>query len=135
MMKSSCLLFLLWMAPLQAEVLVIGSPACGVNSLTTEQVEDIFMGRSRSFPNGKPAQALDQSGAVRRDFYQRLLDRSIEQIDAYWARIVFTGKESPPKQLPDNQTVLNEVKRNESAIGYVLLDQAPRDVHVFLILP
>lgn len=89
------------------------------------------MGRSRVLPNGKFALPLDQS-LLRPDFYQKLTARPIEQINAYWARIIFTGQGSPPALLPDDRAVLKTVSENEGAIGYVNKTSVESDVHILL---
>lgn len=118
-----------------AELVVIGNPKSEVNGLTPAQVEEIFMGRTQTYPNGKPAQAIDQTSGLRAMFYQRLVARPLQQIDAYWARIVFTGKDSPPPQLPDDDSVIAEVRKNPTALGYVGKRPTAREVRVLLVLP
>ena len=55
----------------QAEIVVIGNLKNNLQSLNSIQVEDIFMGRTRSLPNGRIALPIDQS-ALRSEFYQKL---------------------------------------------------------------
>ncbi len=102
----------------QAEIVVIGNLKNNLLSLNSIQVEDIFMGRTRSLPNGRFALPVDQS-TLRSEFYQKLTARPIEQINAYWARIMFTGQTSPPMILPDDNAVLSMVNENKDAIGYI----------------
>lgn len=45
--------------------------------------------------------------------------KSVSFINAYWARILFTGRATPPRQVEDNDAVIDVVKKNPSAIGYV----------------
>ena len=102
--------------------------------MTRKEVKDVFMGRTRLLPNGSFALPVDQHG-LRSDFYQALTNRPIEQINAYWARIMFSGQASPPMKLPDSQAVVNVVTENKGAIGYV--DQKQVDealIKVLLIL-
>jgi ABC-type phosphate transport system substrate-binding protein len=117
-----------------AEVAVIANPKNALAALTRQEVQDIFMGRTRTFPSGKFALPIDQSSPLRAEFYQLLTGRPVEQINAYWARIMFTGQASPPLQVPDDSAVLKTVQENEGAIGYVDKAQADKTVHVLLLL-
>jgi ABC-type phosphate transport system substrate-binding protein len=121
-------------ASAQAELVVITHISNNLNNLTAKQVQDIFMGRTRLFPNGKFALPIDQSSPLRAEFYQKLTARPVEQINAYWARIMFTGQASPPQQLPDDKAVLQTVRENEGAIGYIDKTHVDNTVHILLPL-
>lgn len=101
-----------------AEIVVIGNMDNEVSSLTKKQVIAIFMGRSRSLPNGVRALPLDEEN-LRNEFYEKLTNRSIAQIDAYWARILFSGQASTPALKKDPQTVVDEVKKAKGKIAYI----------------
>jgi ABC-type phosphate transport system substrate-binding protein len=105
----------------QAEILVIANPQSNITTLTREQVVDIYMGRSSNFPNGRPAIAFDLKGdqPARAAFYQQLVGKSVAQINAYWARLLFTGSATPPMALKDTATMLHMVQENRDAIGYI----------------
>lgn len=134
MRRFLALLYLL-MSTAHADVAVIVHPNNKLESLAPQQVQDIFLGRTRTFPNGKFALPIDQSSELRADFYRMLTSRPIAQINAYWARIIFTGQASPPLQLPDDTAVLQTVRENEGAIGYVNQSSVDESVRVVLELP
>jgi ABC-type phosphate transport system substrate-binding protein len=135
-MKTFLLLLLLVMftPSAQAELVIIVHEKNKIDSLTAQQVQNIFLGRSRIFPNGKFALPIDQSSPLRAEFYEKLSGRPVEQINAYWARIMFTGQASPPQQLPDDKAVLQTVRENEGAIGYIDSKQVDKTIHVVLRL-
>jgi ABC-type phosphate transport system substrate-binding protein len=127
-------IFLIFFATLaQAEIVVIGNVRNDLLLLNATQVEDIFMGRTRALPNGQTAQPVDQS-ALRPDFYQALTARPIEQINAYWAKITFTGQASPPMILNDDNAVINIINENKDAIGYIDKKHVDSRVRILLIL-
>jgi len=116
------ILALLFLAcPVCAEPVVIVNQNSGVDSLKREQVIDLFMGRSRAFPNGHRAIPCDQGfkSSTAAQFYKLLTGRTLAQINAYWARLIFTGRAMPPLQLRGNEKVMEEVRRNPAAIAYV----------------
>jgi ABC-type phosphate transport system substrate-binding protein len=120
-------------ASTQAEIVVIGNLKNNIKLLNSIQVEAIFMGRLRSLPNGRFALPLDQL-TLRSEFYQKLTSRPIEQINAYWTRIMFTGQASPPIILPDDIAVLTAVNENKDAIGYIDKKNVNNKVRILLIL-
>lgn len=118
MMKLLIILLSLFSSTLQADIAVIGNINNELKSMTQKQVKEVFMGRSRSLPNGSFALPLDHH-ELRSDFYQSLTNRPIEQINAYWARIMFSGQASPPIKLPDSRAIIKVVTDNKGAIGYI----------------
>jgi hypothetical protein len=118
-----------------ADVAVIVNVRNSLEGMNSKQVQDIFMGRTRSFANDRVALPIDQSSPLRAEFYQRLTGRSLEQINAYWARILFTGQASPPLQVPDDAAMLKTIRDNEGAIGYVDKAHLDSSVRLLLILP
>jgi ABC-type phosphate transport system substrate-binding protein len=101
-----------------ADIAIIANLQNSQHQLSALQVQDIFTGRTRSFPNGQFAITFDQQ-ALRNDFYQKLTGRPIAQINAYWARLMFSGQTSPPTKLADDQSIIKVVQENAGAIGYI----------------
>jgi ABC-type phosphate transport system substrate-binding protein len=105
----------------RAELVLIVHPANPVEQLTREQVVDIYMGRNINFPGGNAALPIDLSpdSPLRAAFYQSLVGKTVSQVNAFWARLLFTGRATPPHVLPDIQTVLKTVAENRDAVGYI----------------
>ncbi len=92
-----------------------------LTELNRKQVMSLFLGRARSFPNGKSTKAFDyQIGSqLRENFFEWLTGKSISDIDAYWARLRYSGRTSPPKVISDLDTILYIVRQNQNAIAYI----------------
>ncbi|NOR70275.1 MAG: hypothetical protein GQ532_11395 [Methylomarinum sp.] len=117
-----------------ADIVLIGNVENELKAMTKKEVRDVFLGRSRSLPNGRFALPLDVH-ELRSEFYSFLTSRSIEQINAYWARIMFSGQALPPLKLPDSQAVIKVVTENKGAIGYVDKNSIEKNnVRILLIL-
>ncbi len=103
------------------ELLVIVNKQNPMNIISKEQVIDLFMGRTPYFPSGDPVVKLDAPSAseVRKDFYQTLVQMSLPEINAYWARLMFSGRATPPMQVPQEQDIVKLVADNTNAIGYI----------------
>jgi len=117
-----------------ASIVVIVNPASGIDKLSRDEVIDIFLGRYRKLPSGRVAMPIDMENpnADRARFYQLLVNKSPTEISSYWARLVFSGKSSPPFQVPDAQTAVELVQSNPNAIAYV--DRASLNSRVKVVL-
>ena len=115
------LVLLLLPAKGMADVVVIVNSANSVTELSQRQVIDAYMGRTAHFPDGEKLQRYDQlsNSTVRADFYYRITQKSVAAINAYWARLIFTGRASPPIVVADHLEMLEIVEKNPYAIGYV----------------
>ena len=104
-----------------AETVVIVHPDNPLASLKRDQVVDIYMGRKQNFPGGNTAFPIDlpPAAADRAEFYRTLVGKSVAQINAYWARLLFTGRATPPKALATPAAVLKSVRENRDAIAYI----------------
>ncbi len=115
-----------------AEPVVIVHPDSGVQSLTRDDVINIFMGRQKRLPSGIVALPVEQArpAATRARFYQLLVKKDLPDISAYWARLLYSGQAQPPRQADSAEEVLELVSQNRGAIGVVDGAQADRRVRV-----
>jgi ABC-type phosphate transport system substrate-binding protein len=104
-----------------ADIVVIVNPKNPAASLTADQVSGLYLGNASTFPDGGSAALADQPEAagIRGDFYQKATGRSASQVKATWARITFTGKGTPPKELKTDADVKAFVAADPKAIGYI----------------
>ena len=107
--------------PASAELVVIVNPKNPAASMTADQVAQVFLGRTSSFPGGGAATPVDQKegAAVRDEFYTKVADKNPGQVKAYWSKQMFSGKGSPPKELGSSAEVKRAVAADPGAIGYV----------------
>ncbi|WP_119157701.1 hypothetical protein [Caldimonas tepidiphila] len=117
-----------------ADLHVIVHAANPVRALSQKEAVDLFMGRTRAFAGGDFALPFDlpRDDAVRARFYRALVGMSPAQLNSYWARLMFSGQTLPPQSLPNEAVMLDMVRRNPSAIGY--LTTAPTDAGVRTVL-
>jgi ABC-type phosphate transport system substrate-binding protein len=107
--------------PAEAELIVIVNVKNPATSLSAEQVAQLFLGKTTTFPDGAPATALNlgEGTAARDEFYGKVADKNPGQVKAYWAKQMFSGKGSPPKEFATASDVRKAVASDPSAIGYV----------------
>ena len=121
----------------QAEVAVVMSAKSAVEPLNKNQVSDIFMGKVTSFPSGGSAVPLDQmdTNAVREEFYTKVTGKSAAQVAAYWAKMSFTGKGTPPKEVANSAEIKKQLAANPNTIGYIEKSAVDESVKVLFIAP
>jgi len=103
-----------------ADIAVIVHPS-NSNSMDASAISRLFLGKSKKFPDGSVAIPLNQIEASNAtgQFNSKALKKSSSQLKAYWSKLVFTGKGSPPKSVDNNDAVLDLVASNPNIIGYV----------------
>ncbi len=116
-----------------ADVVVVVDAKSGVERLTQDEVINIFLGRHRTLPTGVAALPIDQpvAGGLRAEFYRKLAGKDLAEINAYWARLYFSGKTRPPLQANSTSEVLAHVVDTSGGIGYLERNQA--DAHVRIV--
>lgn len=89
--------------------------------LSETEISRIFLGKMKSFPGGGQAIPINQTegASTRGDFEGKVLNKSASQIKAYWSKLVFTGKGTPPREAGSNADIVNLVKDNPNIIGYI----------------
>lgn len=128
----SCLLLPL---SLSAAISVVVHPS-NQTSLTKEDLTRLYTGKLSSFTDGSSAVPVNLADSVplRSQFDQKALGRSSSQVKAFWSKLVFTGKGTPPKEVASDSEVLALVANNPNIIGYVSADAVSDNVKVVLTL-
>ncbi|HVK99117.1 MAG TPA: hypothetical protein VM553_04860 [Dongiaceae bacterium] len=103
-----------------AEVVVIVNAASPISSATADDIAKVFLGKANDL-GGNDVVPVDQSegSAVRTQFYEKVVQKNESQLTAYWSRLIFTGKGTPPKQVGKDADVVDSVATDEEAVGYV----------------
>jgi len=116
-----------------AELVVIVHPSNN-NQLDEATISKIYLGREKSFADGQSVVplALADSAPASTAFNDAVLKKSSSQLKAYWSKLVFTGKGTPPKEIGSEEEMLKLVATNPSVIGYV--DAAKVDASVKVAL-
>ena len=115
----------------QAAVDVVVHPS-NANAIDAGAIKKIFTGKSKSFADGSKALPITQSdgSAATDEFNQKVLNKSSSQLKAYWSKLVFTGKGTPPKEAANDAEVLKLVSSNPNLIGFVTQGSADGSVKV-----
>lgn len=122
-MKKLCYILCLGLtlinANAQADVVLVAAKNSPLNSLNRHDVEDIFLGKSANLPQIGKVTPLDRNDEkLREQFYAAYTGKTLSQVKAHWAKIIFTGRGQPPKTvgLDELKTAL---RNNPTAVGYI----------------
>ena len=103
-----------------AEVAIIVHPSNN-NSLDENSIKRIFLGKNKKFDNGNKIIPMNQNqGAnARTEFGKKVLSKSDSQLKAYWSKLIFTGKGTPPDEKSNDAEILKFIANTPDAIGYI----------------
>ena len=93
-------------------------------TISKQQLENIFMKKMNTWNNGQPVIPVDQTAAsnTRNGFSKVIFGRDTSAIKSYWQRQIFSGRGVPPPEKASDEEVLAFVRVNSGAIGYVSSD-------------
>ncbi len=108
------------LAEAQADVAVIVNPANKVSKMSANDIKRIYLGKAKTFPQGSSAVAVDlKDSSAKNLFYKKVVKKSPTQLKAYWSKLIFTGKGTPPTVKNRDEDVIKWVAENREAIAYV----------------
>ncbi len=113
-------------------VVVIASAASPVSKLDKEQVANLFLGKSSSYPDGSAAVPIEQTdgSTAHEEFHKNVTEKSASQLKSYWSKMIFSGKGTAPKEVANNTELLKLVAANPTMIGYVDKNTLDKSVKV-----
>lgn len=116
----------------RAELVVVANPDSGIERLSADDVINIFLGRYRRLASGIAAEPVDivDNSSLRTRFYRSLVNKSLAEIDAYWARLVFSGKTRPPRVVDGVEAALQFVASHTGGLAYLERTQVDRRVKI-----
>ncbi|CAI07118.1 hypothetical protein [Aromatoleum aromaticum] len=119
-----------------AQILIVTSARGAITELSRQQAEQLYLGRTRSLPDGTPVALADlPAGSVRDHFYEQLTGKNPSQIRAYWSRMVFTGRALPPQQVENARELGALLMTHPNLIGYLPAANPDPRMRVLLELP
>lgn len=106
-----------------------------VASLTLADLQRMFRKQMRMWPHGEPVVPVDwdATSAMRREFSERVLSRSVREMGEFWVQQSITQGLTPPTSLKSSRAILRFVASVPGAIGYLPagdVDDTVKRVHV-----
>lgn len=90
-------------------------------SIDQKFLTEIFLKKKIYWPDNQNISVVDleSTSLARREFSEKILQRSVAAVRNYWQQLLFSGRGVPPPELKTEQEVLNFVSNHTNAIGYV----------------
>ena len=91
------------------------------SSITKAKAADLFLKRVTRWDSGKTVTPVDLSekNSSRSAFCRELLGKEVAWVKSYWQKMIFSGRATPPAELSSEGEVLDFVRNNADAVGYV----------------
>lgn len=103
-----------------ADVAIVVHPS-NASNFDKSLIKKIFLGKKKTFSNGRPAILLSipPKTPVTEEFNKKVIGKSSNQVNAYWSKMVFTGKGTPPQEMPSASEIISAISTNPDAIAYI----------------
>ena len=90
-------------------------------SLSRDRIAKLFLKKATVWNDKSAVKPVDQSSKseTRKTFSSDVLKMSVDAVLRYWQQMVFSGRGSPPPIKNSDAAVIEYVKANPGAIGYV----------------
>ncbi len=104
-----------------AQYKVIANKSNAATSITKDEVASYLLKKKKTWASGAAVVPVDQraNSEVRKAFSSAVVGKSVGAVKSYWQQAVFSGKGTPPVEKANDQDVIDFVKANQGAIGYV----------------
>lgn len=107
----------------------------GTRAIDKKTLADVFLKKRTQWADETTILPIDQGrgAAVRKQFSEQVIGRSVSAVRTYWSRLVFSGRAVPPPEAASDDDVVRFVGKHAGAIGYVSASTNLKDSGVKII--
>lgn len=119
-----------------ADIAIIVHPSNN-SEFTKASIRLMFLGKKQTFTNGTKIFVYElgnPSPTNQRLFHSKLLHKNQNTLQAYWARMLFSSKATPPIKISSNIAMKHTIANNPQALGYIDTKYLDGSVKPVLIL-
>lgn len=118
------------------QVKIIVNKNNAITSISTDQASRMFLKKTTKWDNGQQVIPVDlpSDSDTRQKFTKSIHGKNISAINAYWQKKIFTGKGVPPVEQQNDKDVIDFVRSNPGAIGYVSVHTNTAGVKVLKVV-
>ena len=122
-----------------AEDIAIIAHVSNKHSIQLEDIAQIFLGKQhRLQTDGEDIVPihLPSNDPLYQAFAEHILKKSTSQLNAYWAKRIFTGKGTPPENMKSRTDAKTKVSQNPNLLAYIGagdIDDTVRTILIFRI--
>lgn len=112
------------------QLVVVINAESPIERISREELIGIYMGRYLTKSGQVNLSPLDNERYIE-DFYALMIEKTLPQVNSYWARLKFTGRDyQRPQKQSDTESVLLAVLKDTHSISYIPADQVNSSVKV-----
>lgn len=104
-----------------AAVKLVVHSSNNIASISKAKAADLILKRVTRWDNGRVVTPVDLSekSPIRAAFTKEVLGKEVAWVKSYWQKMIFSGRATPPAELSSEAEVLEFVRNNPEAFGYV----------------
>ncbi len=117
----ACILFNgVFTSSIYADIVIVANSLNDTQSMTKQQLRSIFLGqRIKWDDNQRIKVAIQHKTDLHKKFVRSFTQKNLSQFEAWWKRMIFTGKGLPPKGFESEEKLIEYIVKTEGAIGYI----------------
>lgn len=121
--------------PQSGKLVVVVSRENPVDSLNVEELRRIFLRQVTNWKDGETVSVFERpfDSPIGREFSQRVLKKTAEELKTYWMELQVTKGMKPPKVLRSASLVKEYLQRVRGGIGYIHENEVDESVKVVKI--
>ncbi|MCP4352991.1 MAG: hypothetical protein GY795_46670 [Desulfobacterales bacterium] len=101
-------------------VIIICNKSVAENSLTRQNIKNIFMGKKTRWNDDRKIIFVIMKGSeVHKTFLQKYVEKDAFLYNNYWKKQVFIGRGKPPKSFKTEESLIDYIAGTKGAIGYI----------------
>jgi ABC-type phosphate transport system substrate-binding protein len=121
--------------PQPGKLVVVVSKENPVDSLSMDELRRIFLRQVTNWKDGEAVSVFERpsDSPIGREFSQRVLKKTAEELKTYWMELQVTRGMKPPKVLRSANMVKEYLQRVRGGIGYIHENEVDESVKVVKI--
>jgi len=120
----------------QETFLVITNQDNPTTTMSREMISNVYLKKVERWEDGKRVRPVDlpKSSMLRESFTRDIIGRDVSAVLSYWHQMMFSGKGVPPLLRSSESDVVEFVRSNPGAIGYISPETPVEGVKVVEII-
>lgn len=114
---------------------VIVNQANTTTTISSKDLSSMLLKKKKKWDNGTVVKPVDQKidSAVRAEFTSTVHKKKVSSIRSYWQQAIFSGVATAPAEKSNDQEVIDYVKKNPGAVGYISANTSATGVNVLTL--
>ena len=134
-MKILILLFIITLEILSANITMIVSPTCEVDTISSQDIKHLFTLKESTLKTQEIIVIDNADKTVYKEFVQKHINKSLKKMKVYWIRMIFTGTKQPPRKV-NLENLENLIKDSDTChLSYIKLGKKPESWKVINVTP